>query len=93
MLRRVNRPVLVLDQAGSAKGLGEVITHEQLDALAARLGDNARPRNPPPISANDRFFILSWKGSDIEWMLMEDEEARVEALAEEAEAEADTALR
>jgi hypothetical protein len=59
------------------------------------MGDNAPASNPPLVWADGRFFVLSWKDSDIEWMFMEDEEARAQALADEAEAEteADTASR
>lgn len=73
-LRRINRPLLVLDKHKSPDAKGQPITHEQLDALVGRLGENVQISEPLPSWVADRLFFLCWKGRADDWLLVEDEE-------------------
>ena len=73
-LKRISRMLLVQDRRKPPSGHGELITAQNLDALATRLGDNVGTSGPVPSWAKDRLFILGWEGSEDEWLLVEDEE-------------------
>lgn len=74
-LRRVGRPLLVLDKSNSANASGQKITARELDQLASRLGDDLRVDKSGKAWASDRFFVLSWRDSNDDWLLLEDEES------------------
>ncbi len=72
--RRIGRPLLLLDRQKRPESRGQQIGWEQLDALAGRLGENVTTGGPKPTWTEDRVFVLCWKGSDEEWLLVEDKE-------------------
>ncbi len=69
-LRRVGKPLLVEDRRKPPVGKGEVIDAHRLDELAAPYLPDARPDDPR--WTQDRAFTFTWKGSDTEWLLIED---------------------
>ena len=71
-LRRINLPLLIQDPHN--RGQGQVIGRDQLDGLVARLGDGAQVSGPKPPWVSDRVFSLCWKGTDEDWLLIEDQE-------------------
>jgi hypothetical protein len=74
--RRLNRALLVLDPTKDPTARGQTIDRTRLDALVRRY--SSRIVDWPferPILANDRYFDFCWKGSDVEWRLVEDIEA------------------
>jgi hypothetical protein len=73
-LRRINRPLLILDQRKPPVGQGESITASDLDALVARLGDNIHTTEARTAWALNRLFCLCWQDRGDEWLLVEDEE-------------------
>lgn len=74
-LRRINRPLLVQDKRKSPGAAGQQVDRKALDTLADSLGNNLRiSTGDQPDWTNDRFFYLCWKGSDEEWLLVEDRE-------------------
>lgn len=75
--RRIDRPLLVFDKSGNPKAVGQVIGEAKLDELVDRLGDD--------ITTANRLLYLSWKGSDGDWLLVEDRET-TERTREEAAA-------
>lgn len=81
-VRRVDRPLLVLDKSASDQARGQRITADDLDGLACRLGDELRVVGKGDAWASDRFFVLEWKGAGVEWLLLEDEESTAIARAE-----------
>ena len=86
ILRRLKRPLLVLDTSIHPQGKGEVIDNTQLDRLMVRWGDGMTwPPGQRPLSADNRFLYFSWKGSDDEWMLREDLETTESERADAAE--------
>jgi hypothetical protein len=75
-LRRLDRPLLVQDLRPQSKGKGEVIGVDDLEGLATRVGSHVLmlPGEGKQAWTQDRMFYLSWKGSDDEWLLIEDHE-------------------
>lgn len=73
-LRRIKRPLLVLDRSQNPHAHGQVIDSSGLDALVGHLGDNVQIKGESPVWLRDRLLYLSWKGSPEEWLLIEDEE-------------------
>lgn len=71
-LRRVGRPLLIVDPSGSVEARGQVIDHSQLDSLIARLGDTVQITRERPLWFDNRFLYLCWKDRDELWMLTED---------------------
>jgi len=84
-LRRLNRPLLV--QVDKADARGEPIDAGRIDGVVSRLREafTLRPGAPEPRWANDRFLYLCWKGSPVEWMLVEDSVATQDSLNDYAE--------
>lgn len=84
-LRRLNRPLLV--QVDQADAKGEPIDAGRIDGVVSRLRKafTLRPDAPEPPWANDRFLYLCWKGSPVEWMLVEDSVATQDSLKDYAE--------
>jgi hypothetical protein len=76
-LRRIDRPLLVFDRTRNPEARGQVIGEGKLDELVDRLGDDVTTAN--------RLLYLSWKGSDEDWLLVEDRET-TESTREEAAA-------
>ena len=76
VLRRLDRPLLVQDRRAEPKGKGERIDSTRLDELATILGNNVHMTNggAKPAWTHNRLFFFSWKGSQREWMLVEDSE-------------------
>ena len=74
--RQLNRTLLVLDPTKDPTARGQTIDRTRLDTLVRRY--SSRILDLPferPILANNRYFDFCWKGSDIEWRLVEDIEA------------------
>ena len=88
VLRRLNRPLLV--QVKSPEAKGEPIEASGIDAVVLRLREAfaPRPSTSEPQWANDRFLYLCWKGSPIEWMLIEDSVSTRDSLNDLAESAA-----
>lgn len=84
-LRRLNRPLLV--QVDKADAKGERIDAGRVDGVVSRLRDAfaLRPGTPEPLWANDRFLYLCWKGSAVEWMLIEDSVSTQDSVKDFAE--------
>jgi hypothetical protein len=68
-LRVLNRPLLLADKGDKTEASGQMIRADDLNQLAdsfthfsLELGRNV----------TDRAFYLCWKGSDIDWLLVED---------------------
>jgi hypothetical protein len=68
-LRRFNRPLLLADKDDKPEARGQVVRAEDLDPLADRLSHFG-----PAGEVTDRALYLSWKGSDLDWLLVEDGE-------------------
>ncbi len=75
-LRRLDRPLFVFDKCRNPGARGQVIGEDQLDELVDRLGDDVATAN--------RLLYLSWKGSDVPWLLIEDRETTESERAEMA---------
>jgi hypothetical protein len=73
-LRRINRPLLVLDKHKSPGAKGQTIGRDKLDDLATRLADDFQLTGPKPPWGDNRLFLFRWKGADEDWALIEDEE-------------------
>ena len=73
-LRRIGRVLLVQDNRPDANGKGQSIGRDELDQLAGHLGNYAVSMGEKPTWADDRVFLLCWKGSNHEWLLVEDRE-------------------
>jgi hypothetical protein len=91
-LRRLGRPVLVLDRRTPPQARGEVADASVLDALATDLGDSLvmTDGSERPDWARDRLWDLAWKGSGIDWILSEDTEAAAAARSDAAQAQGAT---
>ncbi len=85
-LRRMDRPLLVLAEEPWPWPPDRQVTRLNLGELACRLGDNVRVQGDRPSGTEDRFFVLRWRDSGIEWLLLEDQEtterSREEAVAQ-----------
>jgi hypothetical protein len=67
-LRKLDRPLLLADKDEKPEAHGQIVRAEDLD----RLADPLRHWSSEEGEVVDRAFYLSWKGSDIDWMLVED---------------------
>ena len=61
-LRKVDKPLMILDRKECLQGRGEPVRASDLDSLVETEELDAR------------VLQFCWKGSDIEWILIEDEE-------------------
>jgi hypothetical protein len=66
-LRQLNRPLLVAEKEDASEGRGQTIRAEDLDRLVDRLEYFGQGR-----TWTDRALYLCWKGSDVDWLLVED---------------------
>jgi hypothetical protein len=73
-LRRINRPLLVQDPQRRPTSRGQTIGRDQLDELVGHLGDPAPLTGPRPAWVDNRILLLCWKGTDEDWLLVEDRE-------------------
>jgi hypothetical protein len=81
-LNEVDRPLWVLARSSDAGAQGNSVSAERLNDLVGRLRDQyARPTTPEPWG-DDRFLVLSWQNSDVEWQLIEDLESTKQARAD-----------
>lgn len=64
-IRKIGKPVLVLDEQRDSQAKGERIGPERFAALANR--DNR---------LNERTFLCAWEGSELSWVLSEDTEVQ-----------------
>jgi hypothetical protein len=71
-LRRINRVLLVGDPKERPDSRGQRIGSAELDALAVRQGDDIPFPGARPPWADNRVFVLCWKGCDEDWLLIED---------------------
>ncbi len=62
MIRKIDKPLLLLDKNAVSTAHGEEIGSEKLDALS---DTNNRRRQ--------RTWRLSWQGSEVDWLLIEDQ--------------------
>jgi hypothetical protein len=72
-LRRLNRPLLVqaIHSEFAPEGRGR-LTAEQLGKVAVRYSGSLSGPGPLSEFVNDRQLYLCWKGSQHEWLLIED---------------------
>ena len=77
-LRRLNKNLLIQDRQKSPDAKGQPIGCADLDVLADRLGNNIPFEGEKPTWVDDRFFLLCWKDSNEEWLLVEDQETTEE---------------
>jgi hypothetical protein len=68
VLRRLNRPLLLADKDQNPDARGQKIRAEDLDRLVDRLPSAGRVGEKA-----DRALYFSWKGSDNDWLLVEDD--------------------
>ena len=73
-LRQLNRPLLIQDPKKRKEANGKVIAVAELDSVADLVGNNVQYKGDKPFWADDRTFYCCWKGSDNEWLLIEDRE-------------------
>lgn len=71
-LRRINRPLLMLDKNQNPDARGQLVGRQDLDALVSRSGDDVAFKGPRPAWADGRLMYLCWKDRLEEWMLVED---------------------
>jgi hypothetical protein len=62
VIRRVGKDLLLRDKNPASRAHGEVISGDKLDELA-----DTRIRTP------QKILRLSWKDSDVDWLLLEDD--------------------
>ncbi|MBI1901983.1 MAG: hypothetical protein HYS13_12845 [Planctomycetia bacterium] len=82
-LRSIDRPLLVRSNDPSARG--QALGRESLDPHVTRLGDNLQMTGQRPLWTENRVLFLSWKGSNEDWLLVEDKETS-ESSSEDAAA-------
>jgi hypothetical protein len=72
-LRRLDRPLFVQAvHSEFAPENGRQLTAENLGKVAARYAGSLTAPGPVPEFVNDRSLCFRWKGSDQEWVLIED---------------------
>ena len=76
-LRALNRPLLV--QAQTPEATGQQIGRDQIGSLTLLFHGNilTSPTRDTP-GSRDRFLSLCWKGSPVEWLLIEDNQTAEE---------------
>lgn len=73
-LRNLDRTLLVRHRGAHPTACGQLIGAAELDALAARLGDNVPGNGTRPRWVNDRLFDFCWEDRGDDWLLVEDGE-------------------
>ena len=64
VIRRIDKTLLILDNASGSSACGERIDPSRLDELSDR--DNR---------LKERTFLCCWEDADVDWLLIEDTEA------------------
>jgi hypothetical protein len=67
VLRRINKPLLLADKDNAPEARGQMVRAADLNQLADTL-----PHYGDAGPGGDRAFYLSWKGSEFDWLLIED---------------------
>jgi len=74
-LKRIHRPLLVQDKQKRPEAKGQEIKVDGVDGVVDRMENNVHVTgDKKPTWLKDRLLYLCWKGSGIEWLLVEDEE-------------------
>ena len=71
-LRRIPRSLLLQDPKKRQTAQGQVIGVNELDSVAHQPGIHIDFQGERPAWADDRIFLCRWKGSENEWLLIED---------------------
>ena len=74
VLRGIPRTLLLQDPKRRQTAQGQVIGVDELDSVAHQPGIHIDFQGERPAWADNRIFLCSWKGSEIEWLIREDRE-------------------
>jgi hypothetical protein len=86
-LRKIDRSLLVQDKQKRPDATGQEIKSEDVDSVVDRMENNMRvTSDKKPSWLKDRLLYLCWKGSQIEWLLVEDEETTEKSQSDLAQA-------